>query len=364
MASASVESRLKMLAAGDLLGRWVVSACVSPGVPRLYTAHREDDEGLGVLVTTLPREARYVDRLRREAAVLRAMGHPAVPELVDFGTSREHDVVWMATRDFPGETLQDRLLSGPMPWKDACAVFQSVAQGLRHAHEHQIVHRDVHPAKILLGADGAACVVGFESARNEADLEAAVDVPLGPVGYLAPEVITEGRNAGPRADLYALGVVFYEALTGRPAFPAALMDERVDPRERMLEWKARSKPLRPSDVPDWLANLVEKATHPDPAQRLPDMDAFVMWLEAARGFWEPEAREEAPSAVEVDAPPPMVLAVRPSLAPPRVEPVATAVIDPRPWLPLAYGAAATLGVTLGVLVSVLVILVVDLPVAG
>ena len=360
MPAVDVGTRLRMLATGDRAGRRVIDSCVSPGVPRLYGAYREDDESVRVLVTTLPKEARYIDQLRREAAVLRALSHPAVPEMVDFGSSREHDVVWMATRDFPGETLQDRLLMGPMPWKEACRVFQSVAQGLRHAHEHQVVHRDVHPAKILLGVNDEACITGFESARTEGDLEAAVEVPLGPVGYLAPEIITEGRNAGPRADLYALGVVFYEALSGRPAFPAALMDERVDPRERMLEWKTRSKPLRPTDVPDWLANIVEKATHPDPAQRLPDLEAFVMWLEAARGFWAEQEEEPAPP---VDAPPPVVRSMRPSIAR-VVEPPPSSQADPAVFLPFYYGTAAALGMTLGLLVSVLVILVVDLPVRG
>jgi len=350
---------MKTLITGDVIGRWVVDHCISPGIPRLYMAYEFDDENTKALLTTLSLEG--TEQLRREASVLRALAHPAVPELIDFGVSNEHGLAWMATKEFDAETLQDRLLAGPILWQEACALFHQLAKGLRHAHEHSIVHRDVSPVKILLDRKGHAQVVGFEAAMDESELSQLAEVQMGPLGYLAPEVITKGRRAGPRADLYALGVVLYEALTGRPAFPAALMDGRADPLERMLDWKARSEPLRPSgDLPDWLKNLVEKATHPDPSERLPDMDAFVGWLDAARGFWEPLARPERPVEADV-APPPIVMAA-PSLGAP-----AHPLPDPVPVtrvMPLAYFTAASLGVALGVVFSIVVILVVELPALG
>jgi len=355
---------MRMLTVGDSLGCWVVSSCMNPGVPRLYAGHRHDDEEMRVLITTLPKQAQRIDQLRREASILRDLDHPAVPALVDFGLSREHAVVWMATAEFRGETLQDRLLSGPLPWKEACRVFHAVAEGLRYVHAHDIVHRDVHPGKILLGQEQAK-IVGFESALHEGEA-ADSEVPLGPVGYLAPEVITFGAEVGPRADLYALGVSFFEALTGRPAFPAALMDERVDPRERMLDWKARSEPLRPTgDIPEWLGNLVAKATHPDPKERLPDLDAFVGWLEAARGFWEPEP---APVPAPAPATPPALMAARPSiapLAPRRAQPVEPSDSpSARSWMAMAYTTGAGLGIAAGLVFGVLVILLVELPALG
>lgn len=353
---------MKTLRAGDRLGRWVIDHCIGPAIPRLYRARRSDDEHVTALVTTLPRRVDFEERLRREAGMLRQLAHDAVPDLIDFGVSREHDVVWMTTSDVDGETLEDRLLMGALPWQEACALVHQIAMGLRHAHEHSIVHRDVRPAKILLTRDGGARIVGFDAAMNEGELSQAAEVPMGPLGYLAPEVITKGRKAGPRADLYALGVVLYEALTGRPAFPAALMDERTDPAERMLEWKTRSKPLRPSgEAPAWLKNLVEKATHPDPAERLPDMDAFVGWLDAARGFWEPEPKPEPPPIA--DTPPPIMMAA-PTLAPPGTFPDPSPPAPPPQLMPLAYVTAASLGVAVGLLFSVVVILMVELPNMG
>lgn len=356
----SAATAMPALASGDLLGRWALEHCVSDGLPRLYQAHRDDDPRSRALVTVLPKQASYVDRLRREAGVLRLLEHKALPELIDFGLSREHSVVWMATVDFAGETLQDRLLAGPLPWKEACNLFVQIASGLQHAHEHSIVHRDVHPAKILMGNKGRARLGGFESAITEGELERLAEVPLGPLGYLAPEVITEGQEIGPRADLYALGVVFFEALTGRSAFPAALVAERVDPRDHMIDWKARSKPLRPSgDMPDWLKNLVEQATHPDPRQRLPDLQAMVSWLEAARTAWE---EPEAPPP-RIVVPPPIAVMPTPSIKPaPAREPIAAPppVMAPA-LLPMHYMAAAALGMTAGMLFSVLVILMAELP---
>jgi serine/threonine-protein kinase len=352
-----VPTGLKTLITGDVIGRWVVDHCISPGIPRLYLAYDFDDEDTKALLTTLSLEG--TEQLRREASVLRALSHPSVPELIDFGVSNEHGLAWMATKEFDAETLQDRFLAGPIPWKEACSIFHQLARGLRHAHEHSIVHRDISPVKILLDRGNQAQIVGFETAMDESELSQAAEVQLGPLGYLAPEVITKGRRAGPRADLYALGVVLYEALTGRPAFPAALMDGRADPVERMLDWKTRSEPLRPTgDLPDWLKNIVEKATHPDPSERLPDLDAFVGWLDAARGFWEPKP----PPEQAADATPPPLLMAKPSLGEP-----APVLSDPETVgrvMPLAYFTAAALGVAVGVVFSVLVILVVELPAMG
>ncbi len=353
-------SSSRTLSAGDILGSWVVEACVSPGTPRLYAAHRHDDEGARALVTTLPLGGATGDRMSREASILRELSHPALPDLIDHGTSREHDVAWMATADLGCDTLQDRLLMGPLPWREACAVFEQLGEGLKHAHDHGVVHRDVHPGKILLCVDGKAQLCGFEVASRADD---AVGAPLGPVGYLAPEVITAGAAVGPRADLYALGVTLFEALTGRSAFPAALMDDRVDPSDRMLEWKTRAAPLRPDgDVPGWLGSLVAKATHPDPAERLPDLDAFVSWLDAARGLWDLDEAPEPARSVPVDAPPPL-RPVRPSLVPSASRAALPALApepDPSPWLAAATMNAAGLGVVVGLVFSLVVIVMSEL----
>lgn len=361
---------LPMLLGGTEIGRWVVDRCLAPSVPRVYEVRHRDEPDERAILTTLPKDAASIDLVRREAAMLRSFAHPALPGLIDFGIHREHELVWMATTWFAGDALEDRLLSGALGWREACRVFYPVAEALRHVHEHGYIHRDVNPRRIVvahdLGGPGTlAQLHGFESAldANEAS-QSAARIPYGPLSYLAPEIILEGKRVSPRADLYALGVVFYEALAGVPAFPAAFMDARVDPKERMIDWKTRSAPLHPGDkVPGWLANLLQKATHPNPVQRLPDLDAFVNWLDAARETWEAEPEPEAAAPVAV--PPP--IRVTPSLAPPvpsalaEPAPVPGPANDDRGWMPLAYMTAGVLGMALGLACSIFVILAVELP---
>jgi serine/threonine protein kinase len=370
---------------GSRIGNWVVDDVVALTEPWLYKAHRHDDPERTAALK-VARRGKHDAGFEREAAALRKLDHAAIPKCLDHGQDAE--INWLAMPWFEGEALSDRLLSGPLEWREACLAFEKLASALSHVHAANIVHRDVTPAHVRIGSDGAVRLEGFELAMEDAQLDRAADVPLGDLSYVAPEAIAKPDHHAPRADLYAFGCVFYEALTGRTAFPAAAWGAKVDPAARMLEWKTRAEALDPGvDVPSWLAQLVRKATHPAPAKRLPDTDAFLGWLDGARPSWAPAPAPVAPppplAPVATLAPviPAPTLVLAPKLAPPiqvdepPARPTPTPTMDLRPPAapsipaykpppPFLYAQATALGVISGLAFSGLVILFVEMTAGG
>lgn len=317
---------------GDVLGDWVVEAPLTHAEPQLYAAHKEEDKAVQALlkVRVWTREADAGHH--REVSFLRSVEHEAIATLVDCGTDLPADAVWCALEPFDATPLSDHLRTGPLPWREACAAFAMVADALARVHASGRVHRDLQPAKIMLGADGAVRLVGFELCMTPSEL-ARRPPPLGALAYLAPEVLADPLIHPSRADLYAFGCVLYESLTGQSAFPAAAMGAQEP--DALLQWKTRTEALDPGETaPDWLRNLVRKCTEPDPDRRLPDVEALVGWLDAARSSWEVAPAPPAPPPL----PPPSLTRVRPRLAPPRIQHAPA-----NRKLELLYLAAAVMG---------------------
>lgn len=354
-----------MLTPGQRLGAWVIDDSVSLADPILLRAHHADDQRRA-FVEIHRRSPEAETQHRRRVAALGACDHPAIPKLLDHGIDDQRGLVWVATTPYDGDTLADHLISGPMDWRDACIVFRRVADALAHLHGRGLVHRDLTPQNIRAASDWTVYVVGFGVTMAASELEDAADPPLGNLSYLAPEAIADPNHHAARADLYALGCTLYEALHGKNPFPASVFDGQ-NAELRFLEWKTRSDALDPGDAaPAWLANLVRKATDPDPDKRLPDIDAFIGWLDAAQASWERPKNRMTPSPVaRVQAPPPTVMPslalVQPTLHPPTPPPARRHATPPPSGPPvlLAYTAAAALGMVTAFAFSALIILYVE-----
>lgn len=325
-----------MLFPGKSTGSWLIDDLVGLGMPRTYKA-RHVEVGSECRLKVLPRTETTLSSQQREVEALRSISHEAVPEVLDFGVDQERDLVWTAFAWFEAEPLEDQLLTGPIPWKDACALFRILADALSQIHSVGLLHRDLRPKNILVAPDpsgsgtGAAWITGFDYAMTQLQLERLSHAPFGDLAYLAPEVLNDPTHHGVKADVYALGCLMYEVLTAEPAFPAAAFDgERRDQAQRMLEWKTRSGVLDPGeDCPDWLRNMIAKCTDPYPPRRLPDVDTLLGWLDGAEESWR--ARPAAPVSV-APVPPPVLLPTRPSIRPPTRLPRA-GQRPPRPQTP-------------------------------
>jgi serine/threonine protein kinase len=245
-----------------------------------------------------PSGAESKNRFLREAEVLFALRHPAVVRVFD--VSGEADFPYLLMEYVEGETLASRLLRGPLPCAEACRVLGRVADGIQHAHELGIRHRDIKPGNIMLCADGGVRLLDFGIAMVEGRTSfTGAGKAVGTVRYMPPEILSRARPDGIRWDIYSLGVVLYEALTGEVSF----RDPPVEPANRrwimLLQSKQVHPPLDPGPrFPQTLRNLVRRSTEPNPELRLHEASAFVTVLEwVARSIdGEGNAREYLASA--------------------------------------------------------------------
>jgi serine/threonine-protein kinase len=156
-----------------------------------------------------------------EAEAIAAVKHPGIVGVYDFGT---HDGLPFFSMEFcEGGSLAGKLAENPLPPREAARLVEQVARAVQAAHEQGIVHRDLKPGNILLGSDGAPKVTDFGLAKR---VEAgpgltATGAVMGTPSYMAPEQAEGKKEVGPLADVYALGAILYECLTGRPPFRAA-----------------------------------------------------------------------------------------------------------------------------------------------
>jgi len=194
---------------------------------------------LKVLDPACARQAEFPLRFQREGQMLAALDHPHIVGVHDLGC--EAGVYYLAMELVPGQTLRQRLGSGPLPWSEAVAIFGQLCDALQYAHDRGIVHRDIKPENILLSSGTPALVKlgDFGIAKMvDSDPQSSLtqaNAVIGTRAYMAPEQLEHARPVDHRTDIYALGVVFYEMLTCElplgvfaPPSHKATVDPRVD----------------------------------------------------------------------------------------------------------------------------------------
>jgi serine/threonine-protein kinase len=173
----------------------------------------------------------YGARFQQEARAAGGLNHPAIVTIYDVG--RSGDIAYMAMEFIQGAELRALLAGGrPLPLEQAVSIAAQVAEGLAYAHERGVVHRDVKPANIMVRADGSVKITDFGIARLRTSAELTqTGAVLGSPRYMSPEQAL-GKRADARSDLFSLGVIFYEMLTGAPPFAGenvtALMYQTVN----------------------------------------------------------------------------------------------------------------------------------------
>ncbi|MDX1419039.1 MAG: protein kinase [Rubricoccaceae bacterium] len=194
--------------------------------------------------------------LAREAAAVAAVEHPNVVAL--YASGQEDGRPYLVTEYVEGRSLAQALdAHGPLPPELAAWVTAETARGLGAAHAAGLLHRDLKPANVLLGDDGRVKLTDFGLATRVDTAEAAGEV-RGTPGYLAPESV-RGEAVGPAADLFALGAVLAEALTGRPAFPAPTVPAALDAALHHDPLPALRSDLRlPADLLDVAQQLLAR----------------------------------------------------------------------------------------------------------
>ena len=288
------------LAASPLDGRYrILSRLGGGGMADVYLAR---DESLGrlvaikVLKARLAADAEFVERFRIEAQAAASLNHPAIVAVYDRGKAGSSPYIAMEYVD--GESLKQRLRRKGRPAPDeAAALALAVLDALREAHERHIVHRDVTSSNVLVDGAGRVKVADFGIARMGVSALTRTGAMLGTSSYLSPEQ-AQGRSADERSDLYSLGVVLYEMLTGRLPFSGE--SDLAVAMQHVSAAPPNPRSLAP-DVTEAYAAVVMKALSKQPADRHQSAEEFAAALRAARaGGQAVPAGAPRPSS---DAPP-------------------------------------------------------------
>ena len=291
MAGARITEQLAT--GGTVLGgRYELTARIANGgMASVWRAH--DDVlartvAVKLLHDHLAADEAFRERFRREAIAAAKLTHPHVVSLYDTGT--DGDRVYLVMEYVDGATLREVVADlGRLEPGQAAAIGEKVARALDYAHERGLVHRDVKPANILLGDDGAVKVADFGIAKAEehdGDLT-KTGMVLGTAAYVAPEQITGSTTVDGRADQYALGCMLYEALSGRQPFKG---ETAVATAAQRLE--SSPTPLRSllADIPRGLDSIVMRAMARDPEDRFVSLGTMA---DALAAFADPDSSHTA-----------------------------------------------------------------------
>jgi eukaryotic-like serine/threonine-protein kinase len=201
----------------------ILKSLGSGGMADVYLAHDDildRDVALKVMSSRYASDEEFVERFKREAQSAAALSHPNIVSIFDRGES-EDGTYYIAMEYLPGGTLKNRILKrGALPARTAAAVALQMAEALRAAHERDVIHRDIKPHNILITGLGDVKVTDFGIARAAASSTMTrTGHILGTAHYISPEQAM-GEPVGPASDLYSLGVVLYEMLTGELPYDA------------------------------------------------------------------------------------------------------------------------------------------------
>jgi len=241
-----------------------------------YDRRLERRVAVKVLHQQWSRDADYLERFRREARAVAQLNHQNIVTVIDRGEWQGRPFI--VFEYIEGETLKQLVArSGPLPSSRALELAIDIGRGLAFAHRHGVVHRDVKPQNVLLVRDGEAKVTDFGIARS-ADLDelTLAGAIIGTSHYISPEQAT-GQAVDERTDVYSLGAVLFELLTGIVPFDGdgfieVAMRHVTDPVPSVLE--------RRPDAPPRVAAAVARALAKDPNSRFQSMDEFVRALES------------------------------------------------------------------------------------
>lgn len=287
--------------AGSKLGPYEILAPLGAG--GMGEVYRARDKRLGreVAIKVLPAavagDPDRLARFEREARALAQLSHPAILSIFDFG--KEGETAYAVTELLEGKTLRERLGREKLSWRRAVEIAAAIAEGLASAHGAGIVHRDLKPENIFLTRDGRAKVLDFGLARvgpSRPDAGGAATLSLGTeettpgavlgtVGYMAPEQV-RGEPADARSDIFALGCVLFELLTGRRAFKR---DTAAETMTAILRDPAPEVALSGTDISSELDRIVGRCLEKSPAERFQSASDLAFSLrEMASSVAEPK----------------------------------------------------------------------------
>ena len=262
--------------------RYAVSSLLGGGgMGKVFLARDrvlDRDVALKVLRNQYAQDEEFVGRFEREAKAAASLNYPNIVSVYDGGTAAD-GTYYIAMEYVGGGTLKDRILKeGPLEAAEAVRMASQVADALGVAHARGMVHRDIKPQNVLLTIDGVAKVADFGIARAVSETTVSdSNLVLGTARYMSPEQAA-GDTVGPASDLYSLGVVLYEMLTGEVPFEA---DSEIDVAMKHVAEPPRPPKEKNPSVPEALDRVAMKLLEKKPEDRYPGAAELVADLSRA-----------------------------------------------------------------------------------
>jgi serine/threonine protein kinase len=275
------------LKTGDRIGPYRLDEVLGEGGMGIVFRAVRDPDGAVVALKVLRRELSHDDTYRRrlihEARAAGEVRHRHLVPVLDAGEEAERS--YLAVSFVPGRTLEQRIHGeGPLPLADAVRLLAHVAAGLDALHQAELVHRDVKPSNIMLDENDNAALTDFGLAKGRAyTVLTRPGQVMGTLDYLAPEMI-KGGPATAASDIYALGCVAFECLSGHAPFAEKAVFQVAMAH---LEEEPPDPCADRDDCPDGLAWAVLRALEKDPAQRPPTATAYARIVGMAAGVGPP-----------------------------------------------------------------------------
>jgi serine/threonine protein kinase len=272
---------MKPIQIGDAVGDYrVIDIAGSGGMGTVYKIEHvitKRIEAMKLLPPGAIDDPEQVQRFEREIQVQARLHHPNIVAL--YNALHNGDLIALVMEYVEGESLQRLLEAGPLPVETAVDLTRQVLGALAYAHEAGVIHRDVAPANIIITGDGTAKLMDFGLARAAMDIRLSTSgVPLGSPWYMSPEQVRGVGALDARTDLYAMGAVLHEMLTGRKLFEAA---GAFAVMRAHVEVVPGPPSVRNPKVPAALDDIVRKALAKAPAMRFQSAHEFRMALDNA-----------------------------------------------------------------------------------
>jgi serine/threonine protein kinase/tetratricopeptide (TPR) repeat protein len=241
-------------------------------VYRARDLHLDRDVALKFLSPHLTSDPAAKERFIHEAKAASSLEHAAICTIHDVDETPDGRL-FIVMAYYPGETLQNRITRGALPWDEAAAIILQLAKGLARAHAHGIIHRDIKPANVIVSPDGTPRILDFGLALLTGQTRMTRDgSTIGTAAYMSPEQL-RGEPVDERTDIWSLGVILYEMLTRRLPFRGEF--------EQGIIYSILNDsplPLEGADVPGWLTSALLAALEKDPSKRYSSMDKMLVAL--------------------------------------------------------------------------------------
>ncbi len=288
---------------GFFLGKYKLLGHIGTGgMSSVYLAEHvrmQDKRAIKVLPRTRVKDATYLARFQLEAKAIASLNHPNI--VLAYDIDNENDTHFIVMEYVEGVDLQVLVRrDGPLAPVEAANLLAQAADGLQHAHQRGVIHRDVKPANLLLDLDGRVRLLDMGLALVAAQEEESLTVVhnenvLGTADYLAPEQALNSHQVDHRADIYGLGCTLYFLLVGKPPFPDGTLAQRIAKHQKEMPTSIRK--LR-SDCPGELEGICVKMMQKEPQYRY---QSAADVAEALRKFVQHSPTASEPAKVRVGA---------------------------------------------------------------